>query len=212
MSTNTAEPASFERPTMPARDRNRRRSFAHRLSAGCALAAYVAAALGGPLPLSAGQTNTQPFPCQQHACGCRSAEVCWKHCCCFSAEEKLAWAAAQHFDPPSYAEKPAELGWRTVRQRDSEFGQHSCDKPCCQVQDCGASAPRPAKHPDSNRGVNCPRCPGHSTVWVTTGTMPPPTPLSWQPYFIVNAWLVDLDFTAPVLPTFPPVPPPRPFA
>ncbi|HWL06881.1 MAG TPA: hypothetical protein VNQ76_00550 [Planctomicrobium sp.] len=36
--------------------------------------------------------RSQPFPCQDRPCGCRSANQCWQKCCCFTNEQKLAWA------------------------------------------------------------------------------------------------------------------------
>lgn len=63
------------------------------------LAAIVIALLPvpvGSLPashrLNMGKDLSQPFPCQDRPCGCRSAEQCRKKCCCFSTEQKLAWA------------------------------------------------------------------------------------------------------------------------
>lgn len=59
-----------------------------------------------PLPIG-WQTQTEkdlssPFPCQHRACGCKSAEQCWKKCCCFSNSQKLAWAEANQVAAPSY--------------------------------------------------------------------------------------------------------------
>ena len=49
-----------------------------------------------PLPtaheLNGGKDLSRPFPCQDRPCGCRSADQCRKKCCCFSADQKLAWA------------------------------------------------------------------------------------------------------------------------
>lgn len=39
-----------------------------------------------------GKDRSAPFPCQDRPCGCRTAEQCRKKCCCFSTEQKLAWA------------------------------------------------------------------------------------------------------------------------
>src|SRR5437764_8818198 len=78
-----------------------------RLCAGVVLVAYLLTAGGVPLPLPPEKDLSQPFPCQDHACGCRSAEECWRHCCCYTPEEKLAWARAHGIEPPAYAERPA---------------------------------------------------------------------------------------------------------
>lgn len=69
------------------------------LIAVTALGSYLAVAGGIPLPAPSVSHNTasrdsRPFPCQQHRCGCRTAEQCWQHCCCFSPAERRAWARA----------------------------------------------------------------------------------------------------------------------
>lgn len=74
------------------------------LIAVTALGSYLAVAGGIPLPAPTISGNTanhntasrdsRPFPCQQHRCGCRTAEQCWQHCCCFSPAERRAWARA----------------------------------------------------------------------------------------------------------------------
>ena len=66
------------------------------------IAGFVAALL--PIPLiSSSHTNGKdlslPFPCQNRPCGCRSAAQCKKKCCCFTDEQKLAWAIRNGVDP-----------------------------------------------------------------------------------------------------------------
>ena len=65
------------------------------------LAAFVAALL--PLPLVSFAPHqvkdlSRPFPCQNRPCGCMSAAQCKKKCCCFSDEQKLAWAKRNDVD------------------------------------------------------------------------------------------------------------------
>ena len=61
-----------------------------------------------PLPIAALPQNAQekdssePFPCQNRPCGCRSAEQCWKKCCCFDNSQKIAWAKANNVKVPNY--------------------------------------------------------------------------------------------------------------
>src|SRR4051812_32903920 len=64
------------------------------LVTSCALLGYLTAALGVPLPQVTTKAGGAPFPCQHHACGCSSAEECWRGCCCFTAAQRLAWAIA----------------------------------------------------------------------------------------------------------------------
>src|SRR5690606_31989476 len=37
----------------------------------------------------------EAFPCENHACGCTSAEDCFGSCCCFSPAELAAWRRGQ---------------------------------------------------------------------------------------------------------------------
>jgi hypothetical protein len=79
------------------------------VSAGIALASVVACSLALPLPVPASKPNAgAPFPCQHHACGCRDAESCWRDCCCFTPQEKLAWAKRHGVTPPKFALAAAE--------------------------------------------------------------------------------------------------------
>ena len=56
-----------------------------------------------PIPISIAPSckskdRSQPFPCQDRPCGCRSAEECKRKCCCFTSEQKLAWAKLNGVD------------------------------------------------------------------------------------------------------------------
>ena len=42
------------------------------------------------------------FPCQDRPCGCKTADDCWTNCCCFSDQEKLAWAKEHQVEPPKW--------------------------------------------------------------------------------------------------------------
>lgn len=64
--------------------------------------AFLLATVGIPLPAYRLKPTGRPYPCMGHACGCRDAEHCWKDCCCYSQQEKLAWAHAHNVTPPSY--------------------------------------------------------------------------------------------------------------
>jgi hypothetical protein len=134
------------------------RKLRHRVVAGLSIVSYLAAAIGYPLPAASAVRRefSEPFPCQGHACGCRSAEECWSGCCCLSPEERWSWARAHHVQPPEYAEKPlrqdnrAGTGWRTVRLRDlaepdcsapASCCEHKCSRPdsCCSEREAVAT-------------------------------------------------------------------------
>ena len=56
-----------------------------------------------PLPQnSPDKDSSEPFPCQHRPCGCHSAEQCWKKCCCFDNNQKIAWAKANKVRVPDY--------------------------------------------------------------------------------------------------------------
>jgi hypothetical protein len=165
-----------------------RRSLGHQLCAGLSLVAYLAAVLGFPVPIAARQNHHHPFPCQQHACGCANAESCWKHCCCFTPEQKLTWAHEQGIEPPAEAEPP-------------------CTHACCQTK--AARSTSRNKAPTWRLGINCPRCQGHSTLWISTGTVLLAPVLSWNPKLRLQGWTLNGAATALVLPLAPPDPPPR---
>lgn len=71
-------------------------------------AAYLLVCTGLPMPLvvasveAVGKAGAQPFPCQGHRCGCRTAEQCWKSCCCMSDLEKRMWAERNRVPLPDY--------------------------------------------------------------------------------------------------------------
>jgi hypothetical protein len=73
---------------------------------------------------------TEPFPCMHRACGCRSAEQCRKSCCCFSNEEKVAWARANKVSLPvaGHQATNAEASPR-VSQFKTTTRSTCCDRP-----------------------------------------------------------------------------------
>src|SRR6266481_10155373 len=77
-----------------------------RLCVGLMLVAYLLTVAGFPVLGSTKKHGSHPFPCQDHDCGCSSAEECWTNCCCFSPEQHLAWAHDHAVEPPAYAILP----------------------------------------------------------------------------------------------------------
>ena len=80
-----------------------------------------------PLPLaplprnSSEKDSSEPFPCQNRPCGCRSAEQCWKKCCCFDDNQKIAWAKANNVRVPEFVLAAAEK----EKERESQSPAHS---------------------------------------------------------------------------------------
>ena len=88
--------------------RIRKRLFHHtrQCVAMATLAAVVACSLGVSLPIrhsnSPPSDSETPFPCMNCPCGCKTAEHCWRNCCCHTQEEKLAWARRNGVTPPAF--------------------------------------------------------------------------------------------------------------
>jgi hypothetical protein len=61
------------------------------------------------VPVSAGvprvrltKDTSVPFPCQDRACGCQSAEQCYSSCCCFSPADRRRFAGEHGVDADRY--------------------------------------------------------------------------------------------------------------
>jgi hypothetical protein len=211
---------------------------ARRVCAGVALVAYLLAAIGFPVPASAAKSAGAPFPCQNHACGCRTAEQCWRSCCCLTAEERWAWAREHHVEPPPYAERPAPpkppppaapKGWQTTRLRDQAQGRIAAAPACAECarraeeakraaatrRPCCADKERPAQPAPADGlrwvgGAAALGCRGVKSVWIAAGAViPPPAAPAWEPYTPPAEWL-SLSSDNPLGPSLvPPDPPPR---
>jgi hypothetical protein len=202
------------------------RPLRRRLCAGLTLVAYLLTALGVPLPAVARKATDEPFPCQDHPCGCQTAEQCWRACCCFSPEERLAWARAHQVEPPEYAEPPTGgLSWRTTRVRDRAQGCCTgdpvcCTEPrdqpsCCQTKPAENERTAPQKPTRGGirwaLGVSALRCQMPGSQWAATGAvLPPSPPLTWSPWFAPIGWVAGSHEQLVSLPLIPPDPPPRP--
>ncbi len=91
------------------------------------IAGFVAALL--PIPListspNLGKDLSRPFPCQNRPCGCRSAAQCKKKCCCFSDEQKFAWAIRNGVDPSEVVASTSKRSANSV----------SAPKVCCTIK------------------------------------------------------------------------------
>jgi hypothetical protein len=123
---------------------------------------YLILALGIPLPVPMRKKSGQPYPCMNHACGCQSAEECWRHCCCMTLEERLTWARENHVRPPDYAlaEARAEgiewaANWPSEPSQQNE-NQWACFQPTNEHAACEPPAGQcPCCKPAANE---CPCC------------------------------------------------------
>jgi len=118
---------------------------------------YVVLMIGVPLPAvlsSADQVAANsPFPCQHHRCGCRDSEQCWRDCCCFSMEEKLAWAQQNNVEPPAYVVE-AVLAARQAKQTAVKKHCSRCSSSC------------ETKQAESKPQATATQRPSHGTTWI----------------------------------------------
>lgn len=102
--------------------------------------AVLLATVGVPLPVRVAKDRSTPFPCQDRPCGCASAERCWKSCCCFTNEQKVAWANKQGVKLPDYVLVAAQ----------KEAAPAKAARACCQRGGaCESKATTPKSEPSA---------------------------------------------------------------
>ncbi len=137
---------------------------------GITLIAFLLTAGGLPTPAALSIPSGERFPCEQHRCGCASAQKCWSDCCCFTHKQKLAWAKANNVTPP------AEF----MLAESNSSTTDSCSaktKSCCAAKVtkscCGggktSASPRPET--DEDWAIEAQKCRGVATNWVTLGAI-----------------------------------------
>jgi hypothetical protein len=107
------------------------------------LLSYGMTAVALPLPVRPVKDSRQPFPCQNRPCGCSDAEQFWSSCCCFSPQERLAWAKAHNVEPPAEFVAEAEK----ESPPDEATNVHNC---CAQQND--------SEHEPTEENTGCPSC------------------------------------------------------
>ena len=175
---------------------SRIRAFLRGLLVGVCVVAHLAVTIGFPLPEAVAiDPKSKPFPCQHHRCGCRSAEQCWRDCCCMSMEEKLAWAEKNGVTPPDYvAAAVRKAAADRLAKSDGDrlpTSSKSCcsaprvassSKPCCSASPCcRQSSDKPAAAKAEIRrqigwviGSHALKCQGLAMHWVSCGAVLPP--------------------------------------
>lgn len=155
--------------------------------------------------------RSQPFPCQNRPCGCRSAEQCWKKCCCFTNAQKLAWAEKNRVRVPKFVVQQAKK-----EQTEKALSLSAPSKPsCCDIsakKKCQSETCDQNSKPESNVviGIFAQQCQGNGLYWNSL----PWIVLPVADDFTFSTTLVTSAFIHPnLLPASvfyqPPVPPPR---
>src|SRR5579871_2100545 len=148
-----------------------------------ALLSYFVAAFGFPLPTAPTKDHSHPFPCQDHVCGCCNADDCWRHCCCFSHAEHLAWAHDHHVEPPADAElvssvEPASGCPPNATGCCHHHAGAAAHAPSQPVQPGGQAPPHGKSGIRWVAGISAFRCHGLSPFWVSAS---PALPLFPEP-------------------------------
>jgi hypothetical protein len=196
-----------------------------RLVVAMSLVAYLITACGIPLPISTASavnaSGPKAYPCQGGSCGCRSAQQCWRSCCCHSPGERMAWAKAHGIRPPAellVAVAESQPARSCCQQRLAHVANHSAHgKACCTARAVKGShgASKIASTPKTNHskpvyGFSALKCQGLAQHWVTSGAVAsPPACVAVNQHQAPSGWIATAS--APHLLSFdsPPVPPPR---
>ena len=147
------------------------RFSAGKIVVGLTLTSFFASGIGMPLFAPRFKDKSIPFPCQDHACGCESAEQCWQHCCCLTVQERWAWAREHAIEPPSYAEQVPTHDCREQMEQPVRCCHHHESHP-------------PASGISSTKtfGFSPLHCRGLATLWSGAILAVPPAPVSmWSP-------------------------------
>jgi hypothetical protein len=172
-----------------------------RRTTGFALAlAQLLASASWAIPVSSRAKETgRPYPCMNRPCACTSYDECWAgDCCCFTLEEKIAWAAANSITPPNHV-------LSLLQHRHSE----PADESTC--PHCKATA---SKKTDSSRwicGFAVQRCHDGQTAGFFSATLsiPPCAADAWRPDSSDPDLVLVVDANAPSRSAPPLDPPPR---
>lgn len=169
---------------------------------------------GIPLPSPAAIGTHERFPCEQCGCGCRSAEQCWRHCCCMTNRQKVAWAKRNGVAVPPFVVTNAEREALAERPRTCP---HCCHNKPLQVElsmPSTASEPTASKdrQPDGICWLSALRCHGALSFWRAAGSSwPGDRPVQSRVILLLSGNVLPQAFLKPrCLPPTPPTPPPRP--
>jgi hypothetical protein len=185
---------------------------------------YGLLVLGIPLPIASHPTNSgERYPCESCACGCDSAEHCWRSCCCHTLVERLAWAAKNGVKPPDFvlvaareaglnsAGRPHAKPVRVATMTKSSCGiEHSCcsshdSKPSCAAD---AHPQHRSKQRDFVVALRALACHGQSFQWLAAVPTLISVDLRVDVKLPLVAWLgpvlSDVAECVAILPSLPP--------
>jgi hypothetical protein len=174
-----------------------------------------------PLPYAvraAGTTSSDkdlstPFPCMNRPCGCRSAEECWKNCCCTTKAERIAFVLEHGLEMPAALQEPDESSAAPKACCSSKPECASCESHSCDAKRTTCDSCQRPKKP-VRKGVvllsAALKCKGLTTMLMQFGgaLIPTSCPL---PEFVpfAQGFLALVDDLRSGISLSPPAPPPR---
>ena len=97
--------------------------------------ALAIATIGIPLQIPFAKEVGELFPCMSCGCGCVNAEVCWRDCCCYNTDQKLAWAREHNVRVPDHLlAQAAEEAQSQIAKFSAKADDLSDVKPCCRAR------------------------------------------------------------------------------
>ncbi|QDV49050.1 hypothetical protein [Gimesia fumaroli] len=209
---------------------NLRRFRARRLVSLLVLVSFCASFV--PLPVASRspveKDQSAAYPCQNRPCGCQSAEACWKGCCCFTNQEKVAWAEANGVTPPTYviaaaaresADSVCKAGGCCSKTKSAKASEliptASKTKGCCSSshsQPANVPAVKATEEESETQfviGVFVQKCQGQGLFWNSLPWAILPEVQAGLIHADPVVWSVPVSLTAPARAVEPPEPPPR---
>jgi len=109
-----------------------RRPIGRRCACALMLLVYAVTAAGVPISIGgSSQKSGEIFPCMATSCGCRTADQCWRSCCCHSLKTRLAWARKRGIEPPAFALAQARVLGINVSLIAAECDSGESAEKCC---------------------------------------------------------------------------------
>lgn len=182
------------------------RRLARVVCVACVLAGYGIACVGLPLPKLIRKDLSAPFPCADRGCGCMSAEECWAGCCCFTREQRLAWAVEHGVEIPAWVLNESQKPCCKARQVASCCQHRKAERSCCSK----TARPKPPEKTEWVIGMMARKCRGQGCDWLAAGAvLAGPPHVTWRESLpCLGEVALRKRLHLPILAS-PPVPPPR---
>lgn len=198
--------------------RKRLRHAARPLCTWSAALLYLILVSGLPLPMSTlvgsaatQKDRSQPFPCMDSQCGCRTADQCWQSCCCHTPAERVAWARTHGVTLPEcvLAQVDGQSKQQSACDEHGDCASCGAGASCCDTEE-PASDLEHLKSGSSVVLIQALECQGIGTNWLAAAIAIPVVEFDLSVTIPAIEWTSTQpphDYAA--IPASPPVPPPR---